>query len=389
MSIRSAIEDLYDLFQYDALPVVPTRWQGVDVSKQPAAEMREMLHVNLEADLRGIEDLQYYQNTIQPNLPWADKHFEERVCGLPINPGIEWANWPWGVNAEKSLDGPVGPLMAPQDWAYLAGLIDGEATVQMHSTKSRPEKLSPRIIIAQVDKPYLTSVYETFNVGTLVDKKPRETNLGHQEITRWSITAREEVEWVLRGVLPYLGLKKERAIEALEYIRENPPKETKHTRKKLWGKVWPKTFNHNYMQRYWPRTAENGTVFRGHRHEYGDLGGLVRDLAAEPDTRQAYLPVWFPEDTGDAHKGRKPCTLGYHFIMRRNKLDVVYYLRSCDFAHHFRDDVYLTIRLLHWVLTECRRINPEVWKNVQMGKFVMQITSLHMFINDFRKEYPE
>lgn len=281
MNIRSAIEDLYDLFQYDALPVVPTRWQGVDVSKQPAAEMREMLHVNLEADLRGIEDLQYYQNTIQPNLPWADNHFEERVCGYPINPGIEWANWPWGVNAEKSLN----------------------------------------------------------SVGM---------------------------------------------------------------------------FNHNYMERYWPKIAglcriptksteefqwrmdlhlgddaPLDEVHRGIRHKYGDLAGLVRDLAAEPDTRQAYLPVWFPEDTGDAHKGRKPCTLGYHFIMRRNKLDVVYYLRSCDFAHHFRDDVYLTIRLLHWVLTECRRMNPEVWKNVQMGKFVMQITSLHMFINDFRKEYPE
>lgn len=277
MSIRSAIEDLYDVFRYDALPVVPTRWQGVDVSKQPAAEMREMLHVNLEADLRGIEDLQYYQNTIQPNLPWADNHFEERVCGYPINPGIEWANWPWGVNAEKSLN--------------------------------------------------------------------------------------------QNGM-----------------------------------------FNHNYMERYWPKFARyvrgnTPNEYQGHMDEarygntlkarygiggeYGDLAGLVRDLAAEPDTRQAYLPVWFPEDTGDTHKGRKPCTLGYHFIMRRNKLDVVYYLRSCDFAHHFRDDVYLTIRLLHWILTECRRINPEVWKNVQMGKFVMQITSLHMFINDFRKEYPE
>lgn len=275
MSIRSAIEDLYDLFQYDALPVVPTRWQGVDVSKQPAAEMREMLHVNLEARLMGVEDLEVYRRAIQPNLPWADNHFEERVCGAPINPGIEYANWPWGTNAEKSLDS--------------------------------------------------------------------------------------------RGM-----------------------------------------FNHNYMERYWPRfavysssspskerdewyckTRADVPAMRGIRHEYGDLFGLVRDLAAEPDTRQAYLPVWFPEDTGDSHKGRKPCTLGYHFIMRRNKLDVVYYLRSCDFAHHFRDDVYLTIRLLHWVLTECRRINPEVWKNVQMGKFVMQITSLHMFINDFRKEYPE
>src|SRR5690606_22865760 len=117
---------------------------------------------------------------------------------------------------------------------------------------------------------------------------------------------------------------------------------------------------------------------RGIRHEYGDLAGLVRDLAAEPDTRQAYLPVWFPEDTGDAHKGRKPCSLADHFIMRNGRLDVVYYLRSCDFAHHLGGDVYLTVRLLLWVLDECRKINFETWQHVTPGRFVMQITSLHM-----------
>lgn len=274
-TLRSAISDLYDVFQYEADPVKPTRWQGMEVAAQPAAEMREMLHVNLEARLQGVEDLTHYIRVLEPNMPWADNHFEERVCGYPINPGIEWANWPWGVNAEKSLN-----------------------------------------------------------------------ELGQ--------------------------------------------------------------FNHNYMERYWPRIAvegigeptgdkvdflemvgENHKSIRGIRHEYGDLAGLVRDLAHEPDTRQAYLPVWFPEDTGDAHKGRKPCTLGYHFIMRKGELDVVYYLRSCDFAHHFRDDVYLTIRLLLWVLQECRKLNPEVWNQVRPGKFVMQITSLHMFINDFRKEYSE
>jgi hypothetical protein len=276
-TLRSAISDLYEVFEYEAVPVIPTRWQGMDVSKQPAAEMREMLHVNMEARLMGVEDLEYYQKAIQPNLPWADNHFEERVCGYPINPGIEWANWPWGVNAEKSLDrnGYFNHNYMERYWPKLAGLVAGNTPNEYRSNLNRKS-------------------YHTLN-----------------------------------------------------------------------------------------------TPKHGIRHEYGDLAGLVRDLAAEPDTRQAYLPVWFPEDTGDAHKGRKPCTLGYHFIMRNSKIDVVYYLRSCDFAHHFRDDVYLTIRLLHWVLTECRRINPEAWKNVQMGKLVMQITSLHMFINDFRKEYSQ
>jgi hypothetical protein len=276
-TLRSAISDLYEVFEYEAVPVIPTRWQGMDVSKQPAAEMREMLHVNLEARLMDVLELEYYRKAIQPNLPWADKHFDERVCGLPINPGVEWANWPWGVNAEKSLgpDGMFNHNYMERYWPVLAGYYQ---------------------------KPTRTPL-DMMNMSTLDNLSPPVKN-------------------------------------------------------------------------------------RGIRHQYGDLGGLVRDLAAEPDTRQAYLPVWFPEDTGDAHRGRKPCTLGYHFIMRNGKLDVVYYLRSCDFAHHFRDDVYLTIRLLLWVLQECRNLNAE-WNKVKPGKLVMQITSLHMFINDFRKEYPE
>lgn len=289
MNLEKAIREVFENFSWGAETVKPTRWQGLDVTTQPAALMKEDLHVTMQASLdhgqlvKVPADLSYYQEAIAPNLPWADKHFEERVCGTPINPGTEWANWPFGVNAEKALDQ----------------------------------------------------------------------------------TGR---------------------------------------------------FNHNYMERYWPRNADflkapttsveswrheyvegqkRATVdysrhpLMGIRHEYGDLGGLVRDLAAEPDTRQAYLPVWFPEDTGDAHKGRKPCTLGYHFIMRNGKLDVTYYMRSCDLANHFRDDVYLTVRLLLWVLDQCRIQNAPAWRDVVPGKFTMHITSLHMFVNDFRKIYGE
>lgn len=273
--VSRAIKDVFENFEWGSEVVRPTRWQGQDVTKQPAALMKEELHVSMQFDMAG-EALNFYALAIAPNLPWADNHFLERVCGYPINPGIEWANWSHGVNAEKCLD--------------------------------------------------------------------------------------------------EFGM-----------------------------------FNHNYMERYWPRVAGKSVVHpsktpeefislgrhallldgvnRGLRHEYGDLGGLVRDLAHEPDTRQAYLPVWFPEDTGDAHKGRKPCTLGYHFIMRKGTLDVTYYLRSCDLANHFRDDVYLTVRLLLWVLDECRKLNPEVWNGVVPGKFTMHITSLHMFINDYRQLY--
>lgn len=245
------------------------RWQAMDISQMREAQMVELLHYSFQVDLFHW-NLPLYQDEIKPNLPWADDHFQERVCGLPINPGTEWKNWPWAGHAEKSLDE--------------------------------------------------------------------------------------------RGM-----------------------------------------FNHNYMERYWPKLAKELSVptetpeeFRGspqvdfmegRQRHYGDLDGVVKLLAHEPGTRQAYLPVWFPEDTGVDNTGRKPCTLGYHFIMRNGELDVTYYIRSCDLYRHLRDDIYLTIRLLLWVWDRCQELNPEGWSHVVPGRFIMHITSLHMFVNDYCMEY--
>jgi thymidylate synthase len=135
-------------------------------------------------------------------------------------------------------------------------------------------------------------------------------------------------------------------------------------------------FSHTYMERYWTPPID------GIRYRFGDLNDVVNLLDGQPHTRQAFLPVWFPEDTGVVHQGRVPCTLGYHFIMRNKRLSIVYYIRSCDYIRHFRDDVYMTIRLLIWMLTRLRE-RSSVWNDVMPGSMVMHITSLHMFINDF------
>ena len=153
-------------------------------------------------------------------------------------------------------------------------------------------------------------------------------------------------------------------------------------------------FNHSYAERYWPRLAncypegrlpeDTSAIVSKHgiRYRYGDLSDLLVLLHADPLTRQAYLPVWFPEDTGQPENGRKPCTLGYHFIMRDNKLHITYYIRSCDFVRHFREDLYLTVRLNLWVLDKLRKMGKE-WENVGPGNFIFHCQSLHMFRNDY------
>lgn len=259
---------LVDKFLSDSHKVHTDTWQGLAIKTRPEARMRELVNVGIQVDMKGIEDLEHWRDDIGPNLPWADDHFLERVCGQPINPGIEWANWPWGNSAKSFLD-------------------------------------------------------------------------------------------------------------------ENG------------------MFNHNYMERYWPkkaglvgkptRVAEDHRKYEftrednlvGIRNGYGDLDDVVALLRDDPLTRQAWLPIFFPEDTGLNKGQRKPCSLGYQFMLREGRFHIYYPLRSCDFYKHWSDDVYLTIRLGLWVLDQLRERDPDTWRDVRLGDYVMHCTSLHVFENDF------
>jgi thymidylate synthase len=154
-------------------------------------------------------------------------------------------------------------------------------------------------------------------------------------------------------------------------------------------------FSHTYMERYWPKVANKSAAFAdifphdGIRYKYGDLNDVVDHLLGDPLSRQAYLPVWFPEDTGVVHKERVPCTLGYHFLQRNGHLHTTYYIRSCDFYRHFRDDLYLSLRLQLWILDQLRKKQnlTSSWNSVKPGLFTFHCVSMHMFVNDWNRMY--
>ena len=264
-SFAKAIEYTGNLLRDTSYLVDAQRWQSSDVSDKPEMRMREILNHSFQVPLNGIEDLSHWQKDIEPNLPWANDHFEERVSGHPLNPGVQWKNWPWSNSADRFR-------------------TEGEQ------------------------------------------------------------------------------------------------------------------FSHTYMERYWPKEAnrsprrrESSTIvpLRGIRYAYGDLIDVVNHLAADPLTRQAFLPVWFPEDTGVVHGERVPCTLGYHWILRNGFFHSTYYIRSCDFYRHFRDDLYLTLRLHLWMLDRLRVDRTQRWESVKPGFFTFHCVSMHLFVNDAIRLWPE
>jgi hypothetical protein len=266
VNFEKAINFTLNCFRTGAADVHTEKWQSIDISKRPEAAMKELVNVSFEiaAPFKNGADLDIYRQQIQPNLPWADRHFElERVSGQPINPGVTWREWPYSLSADKFR-------------------TEGEL------------------------------------------------------------------------------------------------------------------FSHTYAERYWPKRAgravvgkdgsSTSSVNRGIRYDYGDLNDVVELLAEEPLTRQAYLPIFFPEDTGVVHGERVPCTLGYHFMMRNNRLNVSYFIRSCDLVRHFRDDLYLTVRLQLWILEQLKR-KGDKWEDVEPGNFSFWCGSLHCFTNDYRKMF--
>ena len=150
-------------------------------------------------------------------------------------------------------------------------------------------------------------------------------------------------------------------------------------------------FSHTYPERMWPKYANGGQELtdslkydygphRGIRFEYGDLNDVVNQLSKSPNTRQAYLPIWFPEDTGAVHGKRVPCTLGYHFIIRDGILDISYFMRSTDLLRHFQDDVYLAVRLAQWTVEALREDHPH--RPLRVGKLIFHTANLHIFDSD-------
>lgn len=153
-------------------------------------------------------------------------------------------------------------------------------------------------------------------------------------------------------------------------------------------------FDHTYPERFWPSHPMDSqghhfdnTNRHGIRFPYGDLMDVVGLLATKPLTRQAYLPVWFPEDTGATEGQRVPCTLGYHFMQRGGRLSCRYYIRSCDVYRHLSNDVYFAAKLTAWICHQVSEMTRESTYRIAMvpGSLVMHISSLHAFVGDKQK----
>lgn len=210
--------------------------------------------------------------------------------------------------------------------------------------------------------------------------------------------ATDDLHELQQDVKPNLPWAEDHFGERVSGVPYNPPPSEAWWPFRVQGNAAHKEghiFSHTYPERMWPRTANLPPQFElgnhwGIRYGYGDLNDVVDQLTKNPLTRQAYLPIWFPEDTGAVHSQRVPCTLGYHFLIRPDpangpqsplKADIIYHIRSCDMLRHFPDDVYMACRLLQWVVGKLRDRSVDV----AARQLIMHIGSFHIFRGDYER----
>jgi len=105
------------------------------------------------------------------------------------------------------------------------------------------------------------------------------------------------------------------------------------------------------------------------------LQPVIQELRKHPASRQAIIEVHNRMlDTESMGQKRIPCSMFYQFMVRDGKLDVLYVMRSSDFATHFQNDIWLADELRNYIAKQV---------NLPPGKFIMFVSSLHTYKKDW------
>lgn len=113
------------------------------------------------------------------------------------------------------------------------------------------------------------------------------------------------------------------------------------------------------------------------------LDNAIHALKEDEHTRRAMIMIFKPEDTieSSGFTTRIPCSISYQFLIRNNKLMVLYYIRSNDYFKHFAIDIWLTQSIQGYVHKQLLDIYP----HLKIGSLNYYAGSFHAYNEDLSK----
>ena len=166
--------------------------------------------------------------------------------------------------------------------------------------------------------------------------------------------------------VPHLEWCKAEFQERISSLPINPGEAWK-LRKDVWEEFLnsKKEFDYTYNQRF---------------QVSNQIKNCIEELKINPDSRQCIIHMHFPNDVEQMRKTdppiRIPCSMYYQFLIRRDKLDVIYNMRSSDYDTHFAHDIWLADALRKYIAK---------FVGVEPGLFMMNTGSLHRYKNYTKK----
>lgn len=121
-----------------------------------------------------------------------------------------------------------------------------------------------------------------------------------------------------------------------------------------------------------------------------NLQMVINELYRNPDSRQAIIPIFSPDDIHYlGGKRRIPCSMYYHLFIIDNRVDIIYNQRSCDVITHYKNDLALACMLRDYIvdsinLLGCGEKEKEP-ETLIPGYFYHNIDSLHCYEADWDK----
>lgn len=113
------------------------------------------------------------------------------------------------------------------------------------------------------------------------------------------------------------------------------------------------------------------------------LDCAIEALKDDIHTRRAMVMIYSPDDTMSSagFQTRIPCSISYQFLIRNNKLMILYYIRSNDYFKHFAIDIWLTEAIQRYVLEQLQDQYPDL----REGSLNYYAGSLHAYRGDISK----
>lgn len=143
-------------------------------------------------------------------------------------------------------------------------------------------------------------------------------------------------------------------------------------REDLWQKLMSKNksgkFDYTYSERI---------------NYMAQLDNAIAALKDDQFSRRAMIMIFSPDDTLESagFQTRIPCSISYQFLIRNDKLIVLYYIRSNDYFKHFAIDIWLTQALQSYVFDQLKGTYP----GLKIGSLNYYAGSLHAYNEDLSK----